>query len=86
MAAVWILAVLLTVLAPLVVLSLLGARRRRPDDVSIKKSLCGLLNNVIWRSQGTLPSRWKTEKEEKARIPVPKELKDSLSAIQQEFR
>lgn len=89
MAAAWILfllAILLAVLAPLIVLSLVGARRRKPDDVSIKLSLCGLLYNLIRRSQGSLPSGWSTGKEGTARVPVPKELRDSLSAIQQEWR
>ena len=66
--------------------SLVGARRRKPDDVSIKLSLCGLLYNLIRRSQGSLPSGWSTGKEGTARVPVPKELRDSLSAIQQEWR
>ena len=86
MAVVWmLLAVLVVLVAVFAALCFLGTTRRDPEDVSVKRSLCGLLANLVLLAQGTLPSGWGVANKE-GKVTIPDKFRQSLSAIQQNWK
>lgn len=69
----------------LVLILLVGSSRREPDDISLSISLCGLLMNILLRSQGRLPKKWGGARGG-GKVPVPSSVQRSLSALRQEWR